>query len=394
MKLKTKFLIVLSVVMLMSCNFKKSSDSQADMEKTDAMAANSDEFLLLVGTYTDSGSDDGIYVYRFDSRIGVSELLSKTKAENPSFLTLSSDEQFVFAVGENGADKSTASSFSLNKNDGTLAPINTRSTGGADPCYIEIDRDNGHLFTANYSGGSISVLPVDSGGKLSETEMILKFSGSGTDSVRQKQPHLHSVRFSPDGSFLFAADLGRDKIYRFNSIGSVFQGQPTISESSLTEFDTPAGTGPRHFDFHPSGKYFYLLGELSGNVIAYDYNNGNLTEKQVIASDTVGAKGSGDIHVSPDGRFLYSSNRLEADGIAIFAIDSENGTLTKVGYQLTAKHPRNFAITPNGKLLLVAARDENKIQVFSIDRETGLLENLNNDIEVSKPVCIKFASIR
>ncbi|MFA6360979.1 MAG: beta-propeller fold lactonase family protein, partial [Dysgonamonadaceae bacterium] len=181
--------------------------------------------------------------------------------------------------------------------------------------------------------------------------------------------------------------------YRYKSVHSVFEGQPALLQSDTAVFMTPAGTGPRHFDFHPNGLYFYLLGELSGEVIVYDYNMGDLQQKQIILADTVGARGSADIHVSPNGRFLYASNRLEADGIAIFKIDSQDGTLTKVGYQSTAKHPRNFAITPNGKFLLVAGRDDNVIQVYSIDKETGLLTDTHQDIVINKPVCIKFTKL-
>jgi 6-phosphogluconolactonase (cycloisomerase 2 family) len=250
------------------------------------------------------------------------------------------------------------------------------------------------VHTANYGGGSISSFQVNSDGSLTRATSVISFKGSGADSVRQAGPHLHSVRYSPDGLFLFASDLGTDKLYRFTVNDSPFEGQPAILESSLKEFITPAGTGPRHFDFHPDGgRYLYLLGELSGEVIVYDYHFGELVQKQVIPADSVGARGSADIHVSPDGRFLYASNRLQADGIAIFSINPDDGTLTKVGYQLTARHPRNFIITPNGRYLLAAGRDDNKIQVFAIDGETGLLTDTNEDIEISKPVCLKFAQM-
>ncbi len=220
------------------------------------------------------------------------------------------------------------------------------------------------------------------------------FTGSGPDSIRQERSHLHSIMYSPDGRFIFASDLGSDKLYRMAVLDTPFEGQPSIQQNSLKEFSVPAGTGPRHFDFHPDGgRYLYLLGELSGEVLVYDYNYGELELKQTIVSDTTGARGSADIHVSPDGRFLYSSNRLNADGIAIFSINEDDRTLTKVGYQLTAKHPRNFVITPNGKFLLVAGRDENRIQVFKIDIETGMLTDTNQDIEVSKPVCLKLSAM-
>lgn len=270
--------------------------------------------------------------------------------------------------------------------------LNSSPVNSSSPCYITIDSKGKNIHTANYGGGTITSFQAKEDGSLTTAVSKISFKGSGPDSIRQKSPHLHSVRYSPDGQYLFAADLGSDKLYRVGVNDTPFEGQPGLLENSLKEFIMPAGTGPRHFDFHPDGgKYLYLLGELSGEVIVFDYAFGELTQKQVIAADTVGARGSADIHVSPDGRFLYASNRLKADGIAIFSIDPEEGTLTKVGYQLTGIHPRNFVITPNGKYLLVAARDDNKIQVFSIDAGTGLLTDTSQDISLSKPVCLKFA---
>jgi 6-phosphogluconolactonase (cycloisomerase 2 family) len=251
------------------------------------------------------------------------------------------------------------------------------------------------VHTANYGGGSISTFQVRSDGSLTPATSVILFKGSGADSLRQGEPHLHCVRYSPDGQYLFAADLGSDRIYRFNVNDTPFEGQQALQQGSLKTFTTPAGTGPRHFDFHPDGgRYLYLLGELSGEVIVYDYHSGELVQKQIVPADSVGARGSADIHVSPDGRFLYASNRLQADGIAIFSIDPDEGTLTKAGYQLTARHPRNFVITPNGKYLLVASRDDNQVQVFSIDGETGLLTDTHRIIKLSKPVCLKFAQTR
>ena len=151
-----------------------------------------------------------------------------------------------------------------------------------------------------------------------------------------------------------------------------------------------AGSGPRHLTFSPNGHYAYLINELSGTVIAFEYKDGDLKEIQTIAADTVNAQGSADIHISPDGKFLYASNRLKADGIAIFNIHPDNGMLAKAGYQLTGIHPRNFIITPNGKYLLVACRDSNVIQVYERDADTGLLTDVHQDIKVDKPVCIKF----
>jgi 6-phosphogluconolactonase len=394
-KMNKSIIYVLSlIVLLFSCNGKKNRKETSDKDQQVAIQIpQTGEMYLLVGTYTSDEGSKGIYVYRFNTETGESEEVSVTEVANPSYLTLSPNEKFVYSVGENDEGDGAAYAFSFDKKTGRLVPINSQSTQSAGPCYITIDKKGKNVHTANYGGGSISSFQVKSDGGLSELVSLIRFKGSGPDTVRQKSPHVHCVRYSPDGKYLFATDLGTDKIYRMEAMDAVFEGQPAISESTLIAFVTPPGTGPRHFDFHPGEEYVYLLGELSGEVIVYDYNDGYLKIKQTIASDTVGARGSADIHVSPDGRFLYTSNRLKADGIAIFSINPDDGKLKKVGYQLTARHPRNFAITPNGKFLLVASRDDNKIQVFAINSETGLLTDTSQDILLNKPVCLKFASM-
>jgi 6-phosphogluconolactonase len=394
-KMNKSIIYVLSlIVLLFSCNGKKNRKETSDKDQQVAIQIpQTGEMYLLAGTYTSDEGSKGIYVYRFNTETGESEEVSVTEVANPSYLTLSPNEKFVYSVGENDEGDGAAYAFSFDKKTGRLVPINSQSTQSAGPCYITIDKKGKNVHTANYGGGSISSFQVKSDGGLSELVSLIRFKGSGPDTVRQKSPHVHCVRYSPDGKYLFATDLGTDKIYRMEAMEAVFEGQPAISESTLIAFVTPPGTGPRHFDFHPGEEYVYLLGELSGEVIVYDYNDGYLKIKQTIASDTVGARGSADIHVSPDGRFLYTSNRLKADGIAIFSINPDDGKLKKVGYQLTARHPRNFAITPNGKFLLVASRDDNKIQVFAINSETGLLTDTSQDILLNKPVCLKFASM-
>lgn len=350
------------------------------------------ELYLLIGTYTSDEGSKGIYVHKFNTLTGESDSVSMVEVSNPSYLTLSTDESLVYAVGEGGNKNSAVYSFEFDKESGVLSQLNTQPTESNGPCYITIDEKGKNVHTANYGGGSISSFKIANDGSLMPVNSVLLFEGSGPVKGRQGSPHLHSIDYSVDGRFLFAADLGSDKLYRFNANDTPFEGQPSIQRSSLKEFILPEGTGPRHFAFHPNGgKYLYLLGELSGEVLVFDYNYGDLIQKQIIAADTTGAQGSADIHVSPDGRFLYASNRLENDGIAIFSISEEDGTLTKVGYQLTAKHPRNFVISPNGKYLLVAGRDDDKIEVFEVDNETGMLANTNRDILISKPVCLKFA---
>lgn len=390
-------ILIFIAAMLMSCVGNRSDNSDEKglsvKEREGAAVEIADgELYLLIGTYTSGRGSKGIYVHKFNTNSGVSDSVSMVEVDNPSYLTLSSDESFVYAVEEGNEKNSAVHSFEFDKERGKLYPLNSERTHGASPCYITIDSKGKDIHTANYGGGSISSFQTNSDGSLSLVISVLVFEGSGPVDKRQESPHLHSVDFSYDGKYLFASDLGSDKLYRFNVSDTPFEGQPALHERSLEEFVLPEGTGPRHFAFHPDGgKYLYVLGELSGEVIVFDYNFGDLIQKQTISADTTGAQGSADIHISPDGKFLYASNRIENDGVAIFSIDEQSGELTNAGYQLTAKHPRNFIITPNGKYLLVAGRDDNKIEVYEIDNETGLLTNTNQDIFIDKPVCLKFA---
>lgn len=357
-------------------------------QRNDSEEMNHD-LTMIVGTYT-SGNSKGIYSFRFNEETGSTTPLSEIAVENPSYLTPSADGKFVYAVSELNDERAAVNAFAFEKEQGTFRLLNSQKTGGEDPCYLITDGNQ--VITANYSGGSISVFPINKGGSLLPASSIIRFEGSGADKERQNAPHLHCVRITPDGRYLFADDLGTDQIYKYiiNPNANAENKEAYLKEGVPTTFKVTAGSGPRHLTFSPNGKFAYLINELSGTVIAFKYKNGDLKEIQTIAADTTEAKGSADIHISPDGKFLYASNRLKADGIAIFSIHPENGMLTRIGYQLTGIHPRNFAITPNGKYLLVACRDSNVIQVYERKADTGLLTDIHKDIKVDKPVCIKF----
>lgn len=344
---------------------------------------------MLVGTYT-SGTSKGIYSFRFNEETGTATALSEVEVENPSYLVPSADGKFVYAVSELNNEQAAANAFAFDKEKGSFKLLNSQKTGGEDPCYIITNGK--HVITANYSGGSISVFPIAKDGSLLPASDMIQFEGSGADKERQEKSHLHCVRITPDGKYLFANNLGTDRIHKFiiNPDADAENKAGFLKEGSPAAFNVQAGSGPRHLTFAPNGNYAYLINELSGTVIAFNYKDGNLKEIQTIAADTVGAKGSGDIHISPDGKFLYASNRLKADGIAIFSIRPDNGMLTKAGYQLTGIHPRNFIITPTGKYLLVACRDSNLIQIYERDADTGLLTDIRKEIKVDRPVCIKF----
>ncbi|PXV64080.1 6-phosphogluconolactonase (cycloisomerase 2 family) [Dysgonomonas alginatilytica] len=388
--LKKVVAIFSSVFLIIGCG-NKNANNNADNQSMDQIEKSDSEMYMLVGTYT-SGESKGIYVYKLDTITGTSKYISEIKVDNPSYLVLDQSEKFVYSVTEDeGIGTSAANAFSFDKQDGKLTFINKQLTGGGAPCYINIDADGKHVVTANYLGGSLTYFSVNEAGGLETASQVISFSGKGTDVDRQKQSHIHCVQFTPDGKFLFANDLGTDKIHKFNVNES---GDNFLSVGSPAAFSIKGGSGPRHLKFHPNNKFAYVITELSGDVIAFDYNDGNLKEIQTIKADTVNAKGSGDIGITPNGKFLYASNRLKNDGLAIFSINEADGKLTKVGYRTTGVHPRNFAITPNGKLLLVACRDSDVIQVFKIDENTGLLEDTGHDINLDMPVCIKFASIK
>jgi 6-phosphogluconolactonase (cycloisomerase 2 family) len=370
-QLSTIFFIGLLVA---SCSPKKTNSQPA-----------SNELTLLVGAYT-SGTGKDICTFRLNVETGESTLLAETEASYPSYLALSEDGKLVYAVNEYNDDNAAVSAYTFDKETGALHLLNSQPTEGGSPCYVITAGKN--VITANYAGGSISVFPVQEDGSLLPIASLIPFTGSGLDANRQASPHLHCVRLTPDGKYLFAADLGTDKIHKFvinPQAGAVLTaGEPEA-------FQLPAGAGPRHITFAPNGTYAYLINELSGQVSAFTYADGMLNEIQSIAADTLQAQGSADIHISADGKFLYASNRLQADGIANFEIDQTTGTLTKVGYQLTGIHPRNFTITPNGKFLLVACRDSNVIQVYERNKETGLLTGTNKDIEIDAPICVILA---
>lgn len=315
---------------------------------------------MLVGSYTYGGSK-GIYSYRFNQATGEAEALNSLEMKNPSYLTISPDGRMVYAVSETNDASASLNIISLNK-DGSMRLLDTKPTQGGDPCYVAVQGQT--ALTANYSGGSMSVFNLSQHG--TKAELSTRFLGAigGPDLSRQQVPHVHCACFTPDGQYALATDFSADRIlsYRLTRQGLIANGvAATVS----------ADSGPRHLVFSNDGRFAYLMSELSGKVTVFRYEKGQLQRLQEIVSDSVGARGGADIHLSPDGKFLYSSNRLQAEGIAIFSVDQQTGLLTRIGYQPTGAHPRQFNITPNGQFLLCCCRDSDKIQVFRRDLQTG-----------------------
>lgn len=338
-----------------------------------------DIIQMVVGTYTD-GRSKGIYSYQFDQDSGEAESLHSLKITNPSYLTVNYKGNVLYVVSETNDEEACVYAVAYDKITGKMKVINSMKTGGEDPCYVVTNGKE--VLTANYSGGSMSEFFLNQNA-LDSVVTLATGSSGGPDTIRQSEPHIHCVQFSPEGEYIFMTDFSGDQILRLDH-------QRTDSVRDFKPFCVSLGTGPRHFVFSKDNKYMYLMGELSSKVTVLKYMSGELETIQEISTDTINAEGGADIHLSPDGNFLYASNRLKHDGIAIFSVDKKTGKIKKIGYQKTSTHPRQFNITPNGKYLLCTCRDDNTIQVFERNKKTGMLRDTRKNIHVDKPVCVQF----
>ncbi|WP_183565881.1 lactonase family protein [Mucilaginibacter sp. SP1R1] len=345
---------------------------------------------LVIGTYT-SGSSKGIAIYRFYAENGRLAYLSQIDdVSNPSYLTLSKNNKFIYAVNE--STKGEVSSFSFEPKTGKMALINKQPSEGADPCYIAVDKAQKNIFVANYSSGVVTVLPLNKDGSIGKAIQTLHDAGHGPNKERQEAAHAHMAILTPDEKFVLYNDLGTDKVNVLRYRPS--NKEPLVPASTPFVSVTP-GDGPRHIDFSLDKKHVYLITEMGSNVHVFDYDNGTLKPKQTITLLADGFKGQtagAAIHVSPDGRFLYASNRLETNELIVYSINQETGELTFVQRQSSfGKNPRDFAIDPTGKFLLVANQNSDSIFVFRIDNATGRLTPTGFKLDIGNPVCLKFA---
>ena len=353
---------------------------------------------LIVGTYT-VGASEGIYVYDFNTATGAAKLLDSAKTSNPSFLAVSADGKKVYTVNENGKGEGggTVTAYSFAKTDGKLTQLNKQSAAGNHPCYIALDKTGGWAAVGNYTSGTVTLLRIRTDGSLGDTTVTIQHAGSGPNKSRQAGPHVHAAVFSPDNKYLLVTDLGTDKIitYGFNELTGQLTTLNRQTGGDLPTAVLPAGSGPRHLSFHPNRKWVYSVQELSGTITTFDYNGGKLTEKGVaslLPSDYRGTPTSAHVQVSPDGRFLYASNRNPSNTIAIFKIDVVEGSLELIGHQSSGgKAPRHFNFDPSGNFLLVANQDTDNITILRINRKTGQLSPTGQEIKVSKPVCVQWA---
>jgi 6-phosphogluconolactonase len=347
---------------------------------------------VYFGTYTGpENSSKGIYRSVLDLDTGkLSAPVLAAEAKNPSFLEIHPNGKFLYAVSEDGG-AGTVSAYAIDTDKGDLKFLNERPSGGAGPCHVTIDHAGKNLLVANYGSGSASVIPIKPDGRLGELTGFAQHHGSSVNPERQKEPHAHSVNVSPDDRFAFIADLGIDKImiYRLDiEKGTIVANSPPFAK-------VKPGAGPRHFCFHPNGKYAYVINELDCTVTAFAYESasGTLTEIQTITTLPNGFDGSNtcaEVRVHPSGKFLYGSNRGH-DSIVVYRIDQADGKLALVEHEKTdIKTPRNFNIEPTGKFCLVANQGSDSVVVFRIGQETGALEPTGHKISIARPVCVRF----
>ena len=357
--------------------------------------------LLAIGTYTHHNNEsrrEGIFVYEFDPATGILEHRTTTQtAPNPSFLAISPDSRFLYAVNEvgeyEGQHGGTISAYALDAATGELTFLNVQSTRGADPCYISLDSTGTWAFVANYSGGSIATFPIGNDGMVGEAACFIQHEEhSSVDRGRQEAPHAHSIILDPTGRYALVADLGKDQIlvYQFDST----TGQLTPHTSPAIQ--SAPGAGPRHTGFHPNGRYFYVINELNSTVSVYEYDaeSGAFADVQTISAIPEGAPRTSmaaDLHITADGRFLYTTNRWHnSDSIAAFTIDTTSGQLSMIEIVKSGGlTPRNFAFDLTENYLFAENQDSSTVVTFQRDMETGRLTPTGQVTNVPMPVCIK-----
>jgi 6-phosphogluconolactonase len=358
--------------------------------------ASASQLGVYFGTYTGAKSK-GIYRSTLDLKSGsLAKPVLVAETPSPSFLALHPNGRFLYAVNEVGSFQGkpggSVTAFAIEPAAGVLRQLNQTSTLGDGPCHLVVDPTGRDVLVANYGGGSVVVIALEADGRLGTTGSSIQHRGSSVNPQRQKEPHAHGIYLDAANRFAFVPDLGLDHImiYRFDA-----------AAHSLAPIDSPAfaaikpGAGPRHFAFHPNGRFAYVINELDSTitVFGYDAKSGRLAETQTVPTlpaDFKGQSTTAEIAVHPSGKFLYGSNRGH-DSIAVFTVDPATGKLTFVQHEPTqGKTPRNFALDPTGAFLLAANQNSDNVVVFRVDAQTGKLAPTGQSIEVGAPVCVAF----
>jgi len=354
------------------------------------------QLLVYIGTYTKT-EEQGIHWLKLEMATGKLTAMGKLAGQkNPSFLAIHPNKKFLYAVNEIGNYKGEkaggVSAYSIDPKTGALTFLNQQSSKGGAPCHLVVDATGRNVLVANYTGGSVASLPISRKGRLRKASSFIQHKGSSVLKPRQAAPHGHSINVSPGNKFAVAADLGLDKVlvYGFNAKGG------KLTPVGFTK--VAPGAGPRHFAFHPNGKFAYVVNEITLTVTAFGWDEakGKLSELQTITTLPV-ERGKGmstaEVQVHPSGKFLYGSNRGH-NTIAVFSIDGKTGKLKAIQHQSTlGKTPRNFGIDPTGKFLIAANQSSGDVFTFHINQDTGELKPTSHSVKVPMPVCVKFLDL-
>lgn len=362
-------------------------------------ASGAKQYIVYVGTYTNSNKSKGVHAFRMDAKSGKMDSIGLVgEVANPSFLTIHPNRKNLYAVSEianyQGQRSGAVTGFTIDSATGKLAKLNTVATKGDGACHLVVDKTGKNVVVANYGGGSVASLPIkDAAGNLGEATAFIQHKGSSVDGRRQQAPHAHSVNISADNRFVIVADLGLDqvKVYKLDpAAGTLTPNEPPFAKV------TPGG-GPRHFNFHPNGKFAYACQEMKSAVTAFKWDaaQGELTEIQVISTlpkdYTTPGNSTAEIRCHPSGKFLYCSNRGH-DSLAMYRI-AKDGQLTHLGNVSTGgRTPRNFNIDPSGRWVIAANQATDNIVVFKVEK-SGMLTPTGQKFDVGAPVCVQFLSV-
>ena len=357
------------------------------------------QVYVYVGSYSPK-EKEGIHAFAMDAASGELRAIESVSGfVNPSFLAIHSQSGCLYAVNESsdtdGAASGAVSAFRIDRATGRLSFLNRRLSGGPGPCHLSVDHAGSCVMVANYVGGNVSLLPIRSNGELDAATSTIQHKGSSVHPQRQTRPHAHSIAPDPTDRYALAADLGLDQVlvYRIDA------DSKRLVPHSVPHIPVQPGAGPRHLDFHPSGRYVYVINEIGNTVMVftYDADNGVLEHTQTVPSlpsDFHGTSHTADIHVLPGGRFLYGSNRGH-DSLCVYSINQDTGMCTPIGHTSTGgRTPRGFAIDPSGSFVFAANQDSDTIVCFRVDGQTGELTSTGATTRVPKPSCVKFLSTR
>lgn len=351
-------------------------------------------YYMYTGAYTTT-EDEGINVYEYvPSAPLVKYLYTVKNIKDPSYLIIHPGGKYLYAVNElmyfNGDSTGAVSAYAIDQKTGNLSFINTRPTGGTAPCHLTFDPSGKWLFVANYGSGNVSVFPLMENGEIGERTDLVQHYGSGINPDRQKGPHAHQVVFSERSGILYVADLGLDKVFRY--IFNTVSGK--LSPDALPWIEVPSGSGPRHIALAANDTRVYVLGEMSSTIMVFTIHDGNkaqmIQQISMLPDNFSGTNTGAELSISPDGKFLYASNRGD-NTLVQFSIDQQSGKLKKAAhYPSGGENPRFFCFDPTGSFVFSANQTSDNIVVYKYIPETGSLTGTGIELQLSKPVCIAF----